>query len=192
MDENLQLVKRVRNGDEEAFRILLENHRKMIYSLIYSSSLEMGDYAIDIEEVFQEASLILYQAVFSFEEDKKVKFTSYAYLVLKNRIRNVFRSFYNIYKEETYSIDSHEHQDYFLSLAIKEDPIGYHKEQEFRQKLNHFMNALPVQDRQILEMRGDKLSYKEISKQLHISTKKIDNRLRVLRKRMGTYLKDDK
>ena len=192
MDENLQLVKRVRNGDEEAFRILLENHRKMIYSLIYNSSLEMGDYAIDIEEVFQEASLILYQAVFSFEEDKKVKFTSYAYLVLKNRIRNVFRSFYNIYKEETYSIDSHEHQDYFLSLAIKEDPIGYHKEQEFRQKLNHFMNALPVQDRQILEMRGNKLSYKEISKQLHISTKKIDNRLRVLRKRMGTYLKDDK
>ena len=142
MDENLQLVKRVRNGDEEAFRILLENHRKMIYSLIYNSSLEMGDYAIDIEEVFQEASLILYQAVFSFEEDKKVKFTSYAYLVLKNRIRNVFRSFYNIYKEETYSIDSHEHQDYFLSLAIKEDPIGYHKEQEFRQKLNHFMNRL--------------------------------------------------
>ena len=192
MDENLELVKQIRNGNEEAFNKLLDNHRKMIYRLIYNSSLEMGDYAIDADEVFQEASLILYQAVFSFEEDKNVKFSSYAYLVLKSRIKNVFRSYYHIYSEEAYSIDSHEHQDYFLSLAIKEDPIGYHKEQEFRKRLDRFMNGLSPEDRQILELRGDELSYKEISGLLHISTKKIDNRLRILRKRMGTYLKDVK
>ena len=41
-------------------------------------------------------------------------------------------------------------------------------------------------------MRGDELSYKEISNLLHISAKKINNRLRVLRKRMEQYLKDEK
>ena len=192
MDENLELVRRIRNGDEEAFEMLLENHKKMIYKLIYNSTLEAGDYAIDVDEVFQEASLILYRAVFTFEEDKKVKFSSYAYLVLKSRIRNVFRSYYNIYKEESYSIDSHEHQDYLLSLAIKEDPIRYHKEQEFRKRLDRFIEDLSAQDRQILELRGDQLSYKEISNLLHISTKKIDNRLRILRKRMGQYFNDEK
>ena len=192
MDENLALVKQIRNGDEDAFKLLLERHRKMIYKLIYGSSLDAGDYAIDVEEVFQEASLILYRAVFTFEEDKNVKFSSYAYLVLKNRIKNVIRSYYNIYKEEPYSIDSHEHQDYFLSLAIKEDPIRYHKEQEFRQRLDRFIANLSDQDRQILELRGDELSYKEIASLLHVSTKKIDNRLRILRKRMGKYLNDDK
>ncbi|MBQ6559346.1 MAG: hypothetical protein IJL85_00790 [Erysipelotrichaceae bacterium] len=106
----------------------------MIYKLIYNSTLKAGDYVFDIEEVFQEASLILYRAVFTFEEDKKVKFPSYAYLVLKSRIKNVFRSYYNIYKDESYSIDSHEHQCYLLSLAIREDPIKYHKEQEFRKR----------------------------------------------------------
>ena len=192
MDENLELIKRIRNGDDKAFEILLENHKKMIYKLIYNSTLEAGDYAIDVEEVFQEASLVLYRAVFTFEEDKNVKFSSYAYLVLKSRIKNVFRGYYNIYKEEPYSIDSHEHQDYLLSLAIKEDPIRYHKEQEFRKRLDRFIGELSTQDRQILELRGDELSYKEISNLLHISTKKIDNRLRVLRKRMGQYLNDEK
>ena len=192
MDENLELVRRIRNGDEEAFGTLLENHKRMIYKLIYNSTLEAGDYAIDVEEVFQEASLILYRAVFTFEEDKKVKFSSYAYLVLKSRIKNVFRSYYNIYKEESYSIDSREHQDYLLSLAIKEDPIKYHKEQEFRKRLDRFIDDLSDQDRQILELRGDELSYKDISNLLHISTKKIDNRLRILRKRMEQYLKDEK
>ena len=192
MDENIELIKRIRNGDDEAFETLLENHKKMIYKLIYNSTLEAGDYAIDVEEVFQEASLILYRAVFTFEEDKKVKFSSYAYLVLKSRIKNVFRSYYNIYKEESYSIDSREHQDYLLSLAIKEDPIKYHKEQEFRKRLDRFIDDLSDQDRQILELRGDELSYKDISNLLHISTKKIDNRLRILRKRMEQYLKDEK
>ncbi len=192
MDENLELIKRIRNGDDEAFKALLENHKKMIYKLIYGLSLEAGDFAIDVEEVFQEASLVLYRAVFTFEEDKNVKFSSYAYLVLKNRIRNVFRSYYNIYKEETYSIDSREHQDYLLSLAVKEDPVRYHKEQEFRKRLDRFMKELSSEDKQILELRGDEFSHKEIADLLHISTKKIDNRLRILRKRMGQYLKDEK
>ncbi len=135
---------------------------------------------------------MLYRAVFTFEEDKNVKFSSYAYLVLKNRIRNVFRSYYNIHKEETYSIDSREHQDYLLSLAVKEDPVRYHKEQEFRKRLDRFMKDLSSEDKQILELIGDELSYKEIADLLHISTKKIDNRLRILRKRMGQYLKDEK
>ena len=164
----------------------------MIYKLIYSSTLETGDYAVDMDEIFQEASLILYQAVFTFEEDKKVKFSSYAYLVMKRRIKNVLRGYYRIYSEEPISIDSHEHQDYFLSLAVKEDPIGYHKEQEFRQRLNLFVDGLSGEDKQILELRGEELSYKEISDLLHISTKKIDNRLRILRKRMGHYLNDEK
>ncbi len=192
MDENLELIKRIRNGDDEAFKALLENHKKMIYKLIYGLTLEAGDFAIDVEEVFQEASLVLYWAVFAFEEDKNVKFSSYAYLVLKNRIRNVFRSYYNIHKEETYSIDSREHQDYLLSLAVKEDPARYHKEQEFRKRLDRFMKDLSSEDKQILELRGDELSYKEIADLLHISIKKINNRLSILRKRMGQYLKDEK
>ena len=91
MDENLELIKRIRNGDDEAFKALLENHKKMIYK-----------------------------------------------------------------------------------------------------RLNRFMKELSSEDKQILELRGDELSYKEIADLLHISTKKIDNRLRILRKRMGQYLKDEK
>ena len=57
MDENIELIRQIRNGDDKAFETLLENHKKMIYKLIYNSTLEAGDYAIDVEEVFQEASV---------------------------------------------------------------------------------------------------------------------------------------
>ena len=91
MDENLELIKRIRNDDDEAFKALLENHKKMIYK-----------------------------------------------------------------------------------------------------RLNRLMKELSSEDKQILELRGDELTNKEIADLLHISTKKIDNRLRILRKRMGQYLKDEK
>jgi len=86
MQENLDIILKIKNGDSSLFNDLLENHKKMIYKIINIYKLEVGDFYIDSNDLFQEASIALYKAIFSFEEDKNVMFSTYAYLAIRNRL----------------------------------------------------------------------------------------------------------
>ena len=96
--------------------------------------------------------------------------------------------------DDLLSIDNCENVDYHLSMSnfcVAENPIDYHHKIEFEDKLNKFISNLSNEDRQILELRIDDLSYKDISDRLKINTKRVDNRLRTLRKRLKIYLNDE-
>ena len=187
MDEDLKLINRIREGDDGAFSLLLKRHHRMIYKIIYSFSLENGDYAVDKDDLYQEASLALYQAAGTYEEDRKVLFSSYAFMVIRNRLLNTLRAYYRTYEKERYSIDVYERND-GRSLYVSDNPIAYHREQELKENYACFMRKLPERDRKILLLKGEDLSYKEIARQLKLSEKQIDNRLRALRKKFRTYL----
>ncbi|MBQ6478437.1 MAG: sigma-70 family RNA polymerase sigma factor [Erysipelotrichaceae bacterium] len=170
MDEDLKLIDRIRNEDDEAFDELLKRHHRMIYKIIYSFSLENGDYAVDKDDLYQEASLALYHAAKTFEKERKVLFSSYAYMVIRNRLLNALRIYYRTYEQEKYSIDVYERNNGH-SFYVSDNPIAYHREQELKENYACFMDKLPETDRNILLLRGEDLSYKEIARQLKISEK---------------------
>jgi len=187
MDENLEMIHKIKQGDEEAFSELLKAHHKMIYKIINSFYLENGDYAVDKNDLYQEASLALYSAVFSFEENKDTKFSTYAYMLIRSKLLNILRSYFRTYEEEKYSIDNTEAVQI---TAVNDNPIDYHKEREFEKYLGTFIQGLSPEDRQILKLRYEDMTYKEIAQLLQINTKRIDNRLRSLRKRLKAYLEE--
>lgn len=192
MDKNIELIEKIKNGDEEAFNMLLENHRRMIYKIIYNFDLQHGDYLADIDSLFQEGSIALYKAVFTYEKEKGMCFTSYAYMVIRGRICTYLRDTKEL-SEEIYSIDNCENIDYHLSMSstyVSDNPINYQRELEFEETLNNFVSKLSEEDKQIFEMRSDNLSYKQISERLKINTKKVDNRLAALRKELKKCIKE--
>ena len=194
MKDYSSLIEKVKNGDEEAFNIILEDHKRIIYKLIYSHQIENGDFMLDFESLVQEGNIALYKAVFSYEENKGMSFTSYAYMVLRARLNTVIRDEMKKYEDEHYSIDCCENIDYHIAmsnLTIAENPLTYHKELEFKKTLDEFISKLSYEDQQIIEMRSDNLSYKNISERLNINSKRIDNRLRVLRKKLKKYLEEN-
>lgn len=193
MDKNLELVKRIKNGDEKSYEILLMNHKNMIYKIINTADIYRGDYIADTESLFQEGSIALYNAVFTFEENKGMCFTSYAYMIIRSRINTYLRDDRS-FLDDMCSIDNNPCIDYHISmsnLCIAENPITYHKELEFEETLNKFVDNLNSEDRQIFEMRSNDLSYKQISERLKINTKRVDNRLRLLRRRLKKYLEEN-
>jgi len=189
MEDVLNLIKRIRNkeDEDEAFACLLEQFRPMIFKIIYSNDLNKGDFRVDENDLFQEGSLALYKAVFSFEEDRNVRFSSYVYMVIRSRIREALRSSNRVYGDEPYSLDGN--VDYSLKFCVKEDPAQYHREQCFKEELNAFMSSLDPDDRTLFELKRQDLSYKEISERMHINIKRVDNRLMTLRRRLKRYLR---
>ena len=57
------------------------------------------------------------------------------------------------------------------------------EEKDFEEFLDGFIDGLNEEDRKLIEYRNADLSYKEIAERLKVSNKRIDNRLRLLKKR---------
>jgi RNA polymerase sigma-70 factor (ECF subfamily) len=76
---DLALVKRIKEGDEEAFREMVERYHARIYSLSYGVLRN----AEDAEEATQDSFLTLYRKISTFDESKK--FFSWFYRVALNQ-----------------------------------------------------------------------------------------------------------
>ena len=187
MKEDLELVRMIRDGqdEQEAFAELLQHFKAMIYKIIYMNNLEKGDFRIDENDLFQEGSLALYRAVKNYEEGRNVRFSSYAYMVIRSRIREVLRTAYRSYGDEL-SLDTS--IDYSLKFCVREDPAGYHREECFKEELKAVMDSLNEEDRKIFELKRQDMTYEQIAEKLNITSKRLDNRLRILRKMLKKYL----
>lgn len=189
-----ELIDNIKNGDEKSFEILLDNHHNMIYKIIYTLDLQKGDYLVDDESLYQEGCIALYKAVFSYEKDKEMSFSSYAYMVIRARLHTYLRDIGRQYSKGCFSLDNPDSINYEIiarNSYVSENPISYHREKEFEELLYQFMNDLSDEDQEIFKLRSEDYSYKEISERLNIKTKRIDNRLRVLRKRLKEYIKTE-
>lgn len=189
-----ELINNIKNGDEESFKVLLKHHHSMIYKIIYNLDLETGDYLIDVDSLYQEGSIALYSAVFSYEKDKAMSFSSYAYMVVRSRLHTYIRDTYRKRINDCLSIDNHDAYNYEFFATngrVSDYPLQYHREREFADYLYRFVGNLSKEDQEIFKLRSEDYSYKEIASRLNIKTKKIDNRLRVLRKRLKEYLDEE-
>ena len=184
MKQTRQIIQKVRSGDKEAFGELMQMYRRMIYKIIYSNNLNIGDFRLDEDDLFQEGCLALYDSIFSFKEDKGVEFSTYAYVVIRSRISSALRNRMRSSGREIYSLDNFSD----LALCVKEDPLLYHRQQDLKRQLDSFTKSLNDEDRQILLLKEEECSYKEIARRLNINIKKVDNRLCDLRKRLKKHL----
>jgi RNA polymerase sporulation-specific sigma factor len=193
MKDYENIIKQIKDKDDAAFKTLLEDHYKMIYKIIYSLNSFENDFAFDIESLYQEGSIALYKAVFTYEADRGMSFSSYAYMCIRSRLLVCYRNMRKYREEEIYSIDNHPNIDYCLSMAsscVSENPIAYHHTKEFNEDIGTFVSKLSKEDQEIFRMRVEKYSYKQIAEKLNISTKRIDNRLRKLRENLRKHLNE--
>ncbi len=78
MESDLQLVERVKSGDDDAFRLLVERHSRALYRSAYRIT---GNSA-DADDVVQEAFLRAYRALGSF--DSRATFTTWLHRIAIN------------------------------------------------------------------------------------------------------------
>ncbi len=85
IDPDSELLKRVAQGDEEAFRQLFERHHRLAYSVIYR---HLGNQS-EAEDLVQEAFLRVYRNAGNWEPT--AKFSTWLYTVVSNLCLNYKR-----------------------------------------------------------------------------------------------------
>ncbi|SEM70531.1 RNA polymerase sigma factor [Lihuaxuella thermophila] len=180
MEEDSLLVKRVLNGDLEAYDHLVRKYMNRIYFLLY----RMMGRTEDAKDLTQECFLRAYQHLASFQPDRR--FSSWLYQIAIHLCYNESRK----QKRKEVSLEAEPFVDRETPETVfirKEDYLLYRKE----------LDRLPENYRAVLLLRyHEGLSYQEISDVLEITVKVVRNYLyrakKKLKKQFSTRAKEGK
>ena len=181
--EEKELVRLSKEGDEDAFAVLVKKYKIKVFNLAFSLTRDQ-DIADDLA---QEAFIKAYYALPRFQ--LKSGFGTWLYRITINHVRDYLRK-----KSRMRQIPI----DNIKESAVLQEDEEMKKEEKFteeqRRKLLHqTLQALPEKHQAILSLRDIQgFSYEEISRILKISHGTVDSRLhrarKLLRKKLAPFL----
>ena len=171
-DVDLQLMMRVKAGDDEAFNQLMKRHEKTVVNLVYrfTANKEIT------HDLAQEVFMRLYRASPRFEP--RAKFFTFLYRITLNLCRN-YRA--KAKRRQTLSLDDAGDGQTGATRDI-EDPAGSAEDAISRQELSvvvrEAVEALPEQQREaVILQRFQGLAYEEIAEALNLSIPAVKSRI---------------
>lgn len=157
-----EVVQRVRSGDREAFRILVERYQVRVLSLIMRAVRDQS-YA---EELAQEVFLRAFQSINGFRSD--ATFATWITRIALNRINSHFtsRAHREQMQSEPFSINRHDRADHG------------HEQRELQRMFALHLNALPRRYREVLTLCAlEQRSYEEVAQILEVPVGTVRSRL---------------
>lgn len=175
-DDDMQYVVLCRNGDIEAFEVLVERHQKKTLNIAYRM---LGDHD-EACDVVQEAFLAAYRSLNKFKAE--AKFSTWLYRIVVNYTKNRLKQRKNIARYESASLyesaDDQGGNIACLAVASSSNPGELLEQHEREVHVQRCISALDLEYREVLVMRDIQgLSYEEIRDVLRIPDGTVKSRL---------------
>jgi RNA polymerase sigma-70 factor (ECF subfamily) len=190
-DESLRnntksLVELARLGDEEAFRLIFEQHNRIIQRFVYGM---VGNLAL-AEELTQETFLTAFRSIDSFLDEREL--SPWLYGIAKNITRRWMRS----NQGEYFNVSLDEQNVLEVKDNINQSPDNLLLDGELDDKLHAALQALDEDKRMVFVLKIQRqLSYEEISQITGSTIPKLKTDLHrartELRRLMSPYLEDN-
>jgi RNA polymerase sigma-70 factor (ECF subfamily) len=171
--DDVDLVRRAREGDEAAFTELMERHQERVYR----HALRLLGSPQDAEEVLQDTFLQVFRNLGKFEE--RSRFSTWIYRIATNealmRLRRASRR-REVHLEETTPGELERASDAVREFARSAlDQVADH---EVREILNRALAELPAEYRVVFVLRDvDEFSNAEVAEILGLSVPAVKSRL---------------
>ena len=182
VEDNVQLIRRILSGDDEAFSILMRRHQKGVHALIWR---KIGDFHI-AEEITQDTFIQVYKKLGTLEEPDR--FEGWLYVIANRRCINwIKRNKAKMDKLNMQSLEATRPEE--IEEAFYADYISHQREVENAQRRQNLakrlLQELPESERTVVTLHYlGKMTSVEISKFLGVSVNTIKSRLRRARKRL--------
>ncbi|MBR4099144.1 MAG: sigma-70 family RNA polymerase sigma factor [Clostridium sp.] len=178
-----ELVARAKAGDQDAFRQLIEDNEKRVYTLC----LRMCGDGEDARDLAQEAFLSAWRGLPSFKGDSS--FSTWVYRLASNSCIDFLRKRKRRQTAApTASLDDPD-TPWMEPSDPQQDPQRQLERQELRYAVRQGLSQLPEQHRQILVMREiSGLSYQEIGQVLDLPPGTVKSRIARARLALKDFL----
>ena len=174
---DVELIRRILNGDEPAFSTLVEKYQKQVHALAWR---KVGDFHI-AEEITQDTFLKAYQKLATLK--KPQRFAGWLY-VIATRCCQAWLRKKHIQTETLEEIDSDELEPEAYSRYVAEEKAKVTVDAQ-RQVVNKLLATLPESERTVITLHYfGEMTCEEMSEFLGVSANTIKSRLRRARNRM--------
>lgn len=170
-------------NNEQSFNLLMKKYERYIYYIIHIYKKTYYFFSYEDIDLYSEATILLYECVFSYRDDLEVKFSSYFLACLKKRYMVIIRSLVNNKNRGhalAMSLDtsmSNAKLDLYPLIDNKELAIAEQVYNSYliEKGINKLKEKLTVEENKIVYYYLKGYSYDYIAKTLNLSGKKIDN-----------------
>ncbi len=133
------------------------------------------------EDLIQEGMIGLFSAITTYDKSRGIKISTYAIVCIKNRINNTINSMWKRNRKENGGKDVEE-------ITTDETPEDDMILREMTDKIENAVISLGRLEKDVLELYLSKKTYRQIAKELDISTKKVDNIMMKIKTRLAMKL----
>lgn len=191
-----KVVSMAQSGDELAIEHLIRSYKGFINYITQGYYLKDGDY----QDLQQEATIGLLEAIQSYNDCANIKFRNFAYLCIKREVdslisrsnrkkRQILNNAIPIYafteEEKEKSGKNISYIDKYFQCQVP-TPEGFFLEREGLEELNDFLlNQLSSLEKKVLTLRLSGLSYRDITLILSISDKSVDNAMQRIKRKIN-------
>ncbi len=169
--EDHDLVAQYRDGNEQAFEVLIRRHQKRIFLQIYS---KVQDSEI-ADDLFQETFIKIIRSLRKSNYEEKGKFLPWAIRVANNTTLDFFR-------RESRKKEFRPNGEFTVFDTFGESDRPFEQElieSQINEDLHKLITYLPEEQRQVLELRVFcNYSFKEIAEETNVSINTALGRMR--------------
>ena len=185
-EEELAVIRRVQQGDVDAFETLVTAYEKNVYNL----ALRMTGNREDAQDMAQEAFIKAYNSLPGFRGDSK--FSVWLYRIVSNVCLDFLRR-QKRRPASSLSVEDDEGEETQLDVAdLSQSPEVLLEQKLTREAVRRGLDQLPEEQRQILLLREIQgLSYEEIGQTLGLEAGTVKSRIFRARKRLCAFLLQD-
>lgn len=170
-----ELVKLYTGGDESALAVLLERHKRKIFSSIM---MVVKDHQL-AEDVFQDTFFKVILTLKKGQYSEEGKFLPWVLRIARNLIIDHFRRAKKMPPVPVYINEEGEEISVFNQLSSPDAPLPGDTTQEFKKSIRNLINELPADQREVVLMRiYYDMSFKEISEFTKVSINTALGRMR--------------
>lgn len=174
MTDEIEIIQKIRAGDTEAFRFLVERYQKPVISMIRSLLNDPHR----CEDIAQDVFLAAYRKLRSFDPARS-RFSTWLFTITRNKTLNLIR------KKKPVLTDS------FPQSAHSSDPSDPLTQKEFFKKLDSALQQLPPkQKRAFVLAEFQKLPYEDIAQIECTSLGTIKSRIHRAKKKLRSILSE--
>ena len=172
-----ECVRRLLQGETDAFEVLVRRHQKTIFNLVYRM---LGDYD-EAAEISQEVFLSAYRSIRQFRGD--ANFSTWLYRIALNhastRRRNLAK-----WQQRLVPIDTTE------PVSERElDPAETVEQKEIQEEVQKALNSLEPEDAKIILLKDlQDVPYEEVARVLEVPIGTVKSRLHRARQALKTRL----
>lgn len=191
----LELLVKARAGDADAAEELLHRYRVLARTKAQSYFLLGGDR----EDLVQEGMLGLYTAIKDYDQDRGVRFRTFAEVCVTRQIITAVRAGSrrkHAPLNDSLSLDAAAEAeqagprlaDLFPAPASADPAVSVVSSEQMRALQRHFDEVLSDLERQVLRHHVDGKDYDEIAGMLQRHVKSVDNALQRVKSKLRTHL----